>query len=267
MLNKNIITKALSSVFAVLMIFMLMAEKNKIMPTSTCHWGLHFEKENTAPVPNLKDEELNPYGAYYHGNLNRKVIYITFDAGYENGNTRPILQALKNHNAPATFFVVGPYIENHPELIKQMVEEGHTVGNHTYNHPDMSKKGKEEFMKQLARTSNRYEKVTGEKMPLFYRPPEGKFSTENLEWANELGYKTILWSSAYVDWNTDEQPSHEYAFRKIGERTFDGAIFLLHSTSATNAEILDEQLTKWENMGYSFGDINNLEKDYEDENT
>ena len=232
------------------------------MPVQTVEWGLHFEQDGTMPIPNLSDEQLNPYNAYFHGNTEEKTIYITFDAGYENGCTRPILDALKKHNAPAAFFLVGPYIKENPDLVKRMVAEGHTVGNHSYNHPDMTTKSYEDFMQQLDKTAAAYKEVTGADMPKFYRPPEGKFTTENLQWAQQAGYTTVLWSSAYVDWNTDSQPDHRYAYEKIARRTFDGAIFLLHSTSKTNAEILDRQLTKWEQQGYTFGDIRNLVTDY-----
>ena len=230
----------------------------RAQPVQSYEWGLHFEKHNQIPIPNLSDEVLNKYNAYFHGNTDEKVIYITFDAGYENGNTEPILDALKKHNAPAVFFLVGPYIESNPELVKRMVAEGHTVGNHSYNHPDMTKKGKDEFLQQLSKTADAYKSVTGAEMPLYYRPPEGKFSEENLRWAQRAGYTTVLWSSAYVDWNNDNQPSHDYAFEKIAQRTFDGAIFLLHSTSRTNAEILDQQLTRWEQQGYTFATITDL---------
>lgn len=225
-------------------------------------WGLHFEQPSTAPVPNLSDAKLNPYGAYYHGNGNMNKIYITFDAGYENGHTAAILDALKKHSAPAVFFLVGPYIENNPELVKRMVAEGHTVGNHSYNHPDMTTKSREKFEEELNRTRQAFETVTGQPMPMYYRPPEGKFTTENLKWAQEMGYTTLLWSTAYVDWNNDSQPDREYAFRKIKERTFPGAVILLHSTSATNARILDEQLTLWEQQGYIFGNIADLVPEY-----
>ena len=233
----------------------------QVRPVQAYEWGLHFEKENTLPIPNLSDEVLNKYNAYFHGNTQEKVIYITFDAGYENGNTAPILDALKKHNAPAAFFLVGPYIESNPELVQRMVAEGHVVGNHSYNHPDMTTKNKEEFISQLDKTAAAYKKVTGQDIPLYYRPPEGKFTETNLQWAQQLGYTTVLWSSAYVDWNNDNQPSHDYAFEKIAQRTFDGAIFLLHSTSKTNREILDQQLTKWEQAGYSFAPITGLVND------
>ncbi len=227
-------------------------------PVQSYEWGLHFEKENTMPIPNLSDQVLNKYNAYFHGDTNKKTIYITFDAGYENGNTEPILDALKKHNAPGAFFLVGPYIENNPELVKRMVAEGHIVGNHSYNHPDMTTKTKEEFLNQLEKTAVAYQKVTGRQMPMFYRPPEGKFTEDNLLWAQQAGYTTVLWSSAYVDWNNNSQPSQQYAFEKIEQRTFDGAIFLLHSTSSTNAEILDQQLTRWEQQGYTFAPITDL---------
>ena len=183
---------------------------------------------------------------------------MTFDAGYENGNTAPILDALKKHNAPGTFFVVGSYIKENPDLIKRMVAEGHTVGNHTYHHPNMSQKDEASYKKELNDLAALFQETTGTPLPLFYRPPEGKFSDENLTWAQELGYKTIFWSLAYVDWKQDAQPSREAAFDKLMPRTHDGAIVLLHSTSATNAAILDELLTRWEEMGYTFGTLSEL---------
>ena len=234
-----------------------------VQPVRTYEWGLHFEKEKTIPVPNLPDDVLNRYNAYFHGNTMEKVIYITFDAGYENGYTASILDALKKHNVPAAFFLVGPYIEENPELVKRMVEEGHTVGNHSYNHPDMTTKTKEEFTNQLNKTAEEYKRVTGQVMPMYYRPPEGKFTEDNLLWAQQAGYTTVLWSSAYVDWDNNDQPSHSYAFEKIDQRTFNGAIFLLHSTSRTNAEILDQQIARWKQAGYSFAPIDRLSASYQ----
>ena len=231
-------------------------------PVAGYEWGLHFEKPASPPVPNLSDSRLNPLNTYYHGNPNIKKLYITFDAGYENGYTPAILDALKKHNATAVFFLVGPYIEDNPDLVKRMIAEGHTVGNHSYSHPDMTNKSRARFEEELNKTRQAFRAVTGEDMPLYYRPPEGKFSEENLQWASDMGYTTLLWSSAYVDWNNDSQPDKEYAFEKIKQRTFPGAVFLLHSTSATNAQILDRQLTAWEQEGYSFGKISDLTEEY-----
>ena len=185
-----------------------------------------------------------------------KVLYITFDAGFENGNTGVILDALKKHNVKATFFLVGNYLETQPDLVRRMVEEGHTVGNHTYSHPDMSAiSDKESFKKELQKNEELYKEVTGEDMPKLYRPPQGKFCESNLKMAKELGYHTVFWSLAYVDWYENDQPTHQQAFDKLIPRVHPGAVVLLHSTSKTNGEILDELLTKWEELGYRFGDL------------
>ena len=216
------------------------------------NWGLSFQEDGKPPVADASAQELEKYDAYYIEETEEKVLYLTFDAGYENGYTPAILDALKKHNAPATFFVVGHYLESSPDLVKRMVEEGHTVGNHSYHHPDMSQMGKEEFQKELSELETLYKEICGEEMTKFYRPPQGKFSENNLKLAKELGYKTFFWSLAYMDWDVNQQPSHEEAIDKLTKRIHPGAVVLLHSTSKTNGEILDELLTKWEEMGYVF---------------
>lgn len=228
------------------------------------NWGLGFGDAGTQPTGNATAEKLQEYGAYYVGDDEEKVIYLTFDAGFENGNTEAILDALKKHDAQGCFFIVGHYLETAPELVKRMVEEGHIVANHTYNHPDMSAiAGKESFAKELRDVETLYKEITGEDMRKFYRPPQGKYSLENLKMAKELGYRTFFWSLAYVDWYQDKQPTHEEAFEKLLGRIHPGAIVLLHSTSKTNGEIMDELLTKWEEMGYRFGSLEELASDVE----
>ncbi len=222
-------------------------------------WGLGFGSEGEKPTGNATAAELAGYDAYYCGQGEEKVIYLTFDCGYENGNTEPILDALKKHNAQATFFVVGHFLESAPEIVKRMVADGHTVGNHTYHHPDMSKiSGMSAFRKEMDDVASLFKEVTGTELAMYYRPPQGKYSTENLQMAKELGYSTFFWSLAYVDWNQDSQPSHEEAFAKLTSRIHPGAIVLLHSTSKTNGEIMDELLTKWEEMGYTFRPLADL---------
>ena len=220
------------------------------------NWGLGFGESGEKPTGNASPEEMAKYNAYYIGSKDKNIIYLTFDCGYENGNTPAILDALKKHQAKATFFVVGHFLESSPELVQRMVQEGHTVGNHTYHHPDMSSiSTMSTFQKELDDVHNLYKEVTGQEMTKYYRPPQGKYSTENLKMAQELGYHTFFWSLAYVDWNTDNQPTHEEAFSKLIPRIHPGAIVLLHNTSKTNGEILDELLTKWEEMGYTFGTL------------
>lgn len=220
---------------------------------STQNWGLGFGQEGSQPTGNASAEELKKYNAHYVGDSSEKVIYLTFDAGFENGNTEPILNALKKHNVPATFFVVGHYLESAPELVKRMVSDGHFVGNHTYHHLDMSSiASRESFEKEMKDVENKFKEITGTELARFYRPPQGKYNTKNLEMANAMGYHTFFWSLAYVDWYQDKQPSKDEAFKKLVGRIHPGAIVLLHSTSKTNGEILDELLTKWEEMGYTF---------------
>ena len=223
------------------------------------NWGLSFQQEGKPPVANATSDYLKQFQAHYAADTTEKIIYLTFDAGYENGNTSAILDALKKHHAPAAFFLVGNYLETSPELVKRMVEEGHTVGNHTYHHPDMSKiAAKEDFQKELQDLEQLYQQITGQPLKKYYRPPQGRFRESNLKRAKEMGYHTFYWSLAYVDWYEDKQPTHEEAFQKLLGRIHPGAIVLLHSTSKTNGEILDELLTKWESMGYQFHSLDEL---------
>ena len=222
-------------------------------------WGLSFQKEGYAPKSPATAQELAQYDAAFLGDTTNKRIYLTFDSGYENGCTEKILDILKKHNVPAAFFLVGNYIERNPELVKRMISEGHIVGNHTMHHYDMSRmKEKESFAKELTDLEILYKQVTGQEMEKYYRPPQGIYSQENLEMAKEMGYKTVFWSLAYVDWDNHSQPSREQAMGKLLPRIHNGAVVLLHSTSQTNAEVLDEVLTEWKKMGYSFGDISEI---------
>lgn len=224
--------------------------------STTDNWGLGFGEEGSVPTGNVSAEELKEYDAYYVGDTTKQVIYLTFDCGYENGNTEKILDALKKHNATGTFFVVGNFLETAPEIVKRMQAEGHLVGNHTYHHPDMSQiSDLSSFQKEMDDAANLYQQITGEEMIKLYRPPQGKYNTDNLAMAKELGYHTFFWSLAYVDWYQDNQPTAEEAYSKLLPRIHPGAIVLLHSTSSTNGDILDELLTKWEEMGYTFGSL------------
>ena len=232
---------------------------SSILQPESANWGLSFQEEGQRPVGNATVAELQPYHAYYAQDTNEKIIYLTFDCGYENGNTPAILDALKKHQISATFFTVGTFLEAEPDLVKRMVAEGHTLGNHTWHHPDMSAISTiDAFSEELSSTADAYRQITGEEMPHYYRPPQGKYSTENLQMAKALGYSTFFWSLAYVDWYQDNQPSKEEAFAKLLGRIHPGAIVLLHNTSSTNAAILDELLTRWEEMGYHFGTLQEL---------
>ena len=222
-------------------------------------WGLSFQEEGKRPAGNASIDDLKQYNAYYASDTDQKIIYLTFDAGYENGNTPAILDALKKHQAPAVFFVVGNFIKDNPDLIRRILADEHIIGNHTMTHPDLPQiSSMDAFQKELQDVEELYTSLTGEAMTKFYRPPRGIYNTENLSMAKELGYSTFFWSLAYVDWIQDQQPSREEAFQKLLTRIHPGAIVLLHNTSSTNAEILDELLTKWEEMGYEFHSLKEL---------
>ena len=222
-------------------------------------WGLNFAEKGAQPRGNKSAEYLSQFDAFYVGAEEDKVIYLTFDAGYENGFTPAMLDTLKKHGAPAAFFLVGTYIRDHSDLIKRMVDEGHIIANHTMTHPDMTLiNSKEAFKKELALVEDVYRTITGEEIPRFYRPPRGIYSEANLKLAKELGYTTVFWSLAYRDWENDKQPAKEEAFNKLIPRVHPGAIILLHNTSKTNAVILDELLTKYKEMGYRFEALTHL---------
>lgn len=226
---------------------------------TTGSWGLSFPREGQSPQAAVSAEQLKKYDAAYIGDTSQRVLYLTFDAGYENGCTEKILDILQKHNVKAAFFLVGNYIEKNADLVRRMVAEGHIVGNHTMHHKDMSQiSDKERFAKELSDLESLFFDTTGKKLPKFYRPPQGTYSQENLRQAKELGYKTVFWSLAYADWNNDAQPTKEQAFAKLLPRCHNGAVVLLHSTSQTNAIILDELLTKWEAAGYRFETIDKL---------
>ena len=223
------------------------------------NWGLSFPTPGETPMGNASPEALAEWSAYFVGDTGEKVIYLTFDAGFENGNTPPILDALKAAEIPAAFFLVGTYIRDNPEIIRRMVDEGHTVGNHTMRHPDMSAiTDRERFQAELQEVERHYEEIIGAPMPKLYRPPNGKYSTENLKLAQELGYTTLFWSLAYVDWHVDAQPSRQQAFDKLIPRIHPGAIVMLHNTSSTNAEIMAELIGRYQEMGYRFGCVTEI---------
>lgn len=231
------------------------------------NWGLSFQTEGRTPQGNASAAELKKYDAYFCGDEDQPVIYLTFDAGYENGYTAQILDVLRSHNAPSAFFLVGNYLQQEPELVQRMLDEGHIVGNHTWSHPDIATvQTKEALAEQLTKLEDLFREVTGQEMSKYYRPPQGKYSQDNLELAQSLGYTTVFWSLAYVDWYENDQPTRNQAFAKLIPRIHNGAVVLLHSTSRTNAEILDELLTAWEDLGYRFGTLDELTQPGEAEN-
>lgn len=229
--------------------------------TNELNWYFQVRNDGLPPEgPKECQSFINNYNAYHLGDTSKKVLYITFDEGYENGYTPQILDILKKHNAKAAFFVVKPYIKQNPDIVKRMLEEGHLVCNHSDTHPSMASiADKDKFQKEFTAVEEEFAKISnGATMPKFFRPPMGKYSERSLKYTDDLGYKTIFWSFAYHDWDPKNQPSHEKAKNTIYKRTHNGGIILLHAVSKTNTEILDEVLTHWENEGFEFKTLNDL---------
>lgn len=237
------------------------ARSETVSTDTETSWGLSFREEGAPPEGNAPADYLSRFGAYYidEKGARDKTIYLTFDAGYENGNTEDILDVLKEKDVPAAFFVVGNFVEDEPEILRRMEAEGHIVGNHTMTHPDMASIADiDEFRGELTELEEAYKAVTGKEMKKFYRPPRGVYSENNLKQAQDMGYTTVLWSLAYEDWYENDQPAREEALNLLNKRIHSGAIVLLHSTSKTNARILGELIDGWREKGYKFESIDKL---------
>ncbi|EKQ53578.1 MULTISPECIES: delta-lactam-biosynthetic de-N-acetylase [unclassified Clostridium] len=216
-------------------------------------------KDKVAEGPKESVGFLSENAAYYLGDTSKKVLYLTFDEGYENGNTGKILDVLKECKVPAAFFVVKPYIDTQPDLVKRMVDEGHIVANHTVHHPSVAKiSDKNKFDAELNGVADAYKGLIGQDMPKFFRPPMGKYSKKSLKMTKDLGYKTIFWSFAYKDWLVKDQPSEAYAIEKICKGAHPGSIMLLHAVSDTNAKVLGQVLKTLQSEGYEFKSLNDL---------
>ena len=227
-------------------------------------WYCTRNKEHKQPLADPALRVVEKYDGYYidhrHNDAaEEKVIYLTFDAGYENGNIAKILDVLKAEQVPGAFFVLKNLIQKNGDLISRMINEGHLVCNHTASHKDMTKCASlEEFRAELESLEKIYFDATGMRLSRYYRPPEGKFDEASLRYAKELGYKTVFWSFAYADWDNDRQMSPDQAKKKILTHAHNGEVMLLHPTSATNAAILRDVIQALKQEGYRFGTLDEL---------
>ena len=227
-------------------------------------WYCVRNKDHRQPIADANLRWVEEYNGYYldhnhNDTAAEKVLYLTFDAGYENGNVAKILDVLKVENVQGAFFVLDHLIENNTELVVRMAEEGHVVANHTAKHRDITKfESKEALHAELSTLEKLYQSKTGREMTKYFRPPEGRFSKQSMRWLSELGYKTVFWSIAYADWDNGKQPSPEYAKAKIMDHVHNGAVILLHPTSSTNARILGDVIRECRAQGYRFGTLDEL---------
>ncbi|CDQ42071.1 MULTISPECIES: delta-lactam-biosynthetic de-N-acetylase [Virgibacillus] len=221
-------------------------------------WG--YSKNSNHELPDIGKYKgmLDKYNAYYADDSGAKNIYLTFDNGYEQGYTDNILNVLKKHDVPATFFVTGHYVDSKPDLVKRMVDEGHIVGNHSYHHPDFSIMDKDAIKEELETLEDAVAEVSDQKEIKYLRPPRGMFNENTLKWSKELGYIHIFWSLAFIDWETNKQKGWKYAYDQIMDQIHPGAIMLLHTVSSDNAEALDHIINKLKKQGYSFKSLDDL---------
>lgn len=230
------------------------------LSNSKIGWGIKRSDNHEQPDVGTKNKEImDKYNGIYMGNKEKKIVYLTFDLGYEAGYTSKILEILKNNNVKATFFITAHYVNTQPDLVKQMIDEGHIVGNHTVNHKSMPSCSLETINKEVMNLHSAISEKFGYEMK-FIRPPKGEYSERTVAYTNTLGYKTVMWSFAYDDWDENKQGREEYGRKKILENVHNGEIMLLHATSKDNANILDDVVKKIKQMGYEFKNIDEFEK-------
>ena len=221
---------------------------------SGCNWYI-IKHGNQPPTFPENVEAIAENGGIYIDKSGDKKLYLTFDAGYENGNIETILDVMKDEGVTGAFFILSNLIKKNPELVRRMADEGHLVCNHTYNHKDLTKLSDSQILSNLSRLEADYRSLTSRDMEKLFRFPEGKYSIHTLKLLNENGYKSVFWSMAYDDWDNSRQMDINKAKEKLISTTHDGAIILLHPTSKTNAIILRDMIQEWRNMGYTFGNL------------
>ncbi|RTQ93582.1 polysaccharide deacetylase family protein [Lysinibacillus telephonicus] len=236
--------------------------KPNVANANAYHWGFTKGKDGKPGEAGAKFERiLSEHGAFYRGDINKKVIYLTFDSGFENGFTESILDTLKEENVPATFFLTGHYLTSATDLVKRMIKEGHIIGNHSYGHPDMSKLSDEALVDEWHKFDNKLKELTGIKRTYYVRPPKGIFSERDLRVGNEHGYTHIFWDTAFVDWHADSTVGWEYAYDELMGQLHPGALILLHTVAKHNADALPKFIQDAKKQGYEFGSLDDLVMD------
>ena len=266
-MNKKYIFLLLIIILIIVCVFVIQNNKNTIYTSSNVtgydnkkiEWGIKRNSNHEQPDLGSKNKELmEKYNGLCIGNNSKKNIYLTFDAGYEAGYTIKILDVLKEKGVSATFFITSHYLNTADEQVKRMIEEGHTIGNHTVNHKSMPEITDEEIEQEVMKLHQAvYEKYNYEMR--YIRPPKGEFSERTLKKCEDLGYKTVMWSFAYCDWDENKQPTIEEGKKKIVDNFHPGEIILLHSNSKTNSEILADIIDEARNQGYEFKTLDEFE--------
>ena len=232
---------------------------NSILSNKKICWGIKRETNHVQPdVGKQNKAVLDSYNGICLGNADSKKVYLTFDSGYEAGYMEKILEVLKQNNVKACFFITAHYLNTQPELVKKMIDDGHIVGNHTVNHKSMPEIDNETIKKEVMDLHTAVYDKFGYEMK-YIRPPKGEFSERTLEYTNSLGYRTVLWSLAYDDWDESKQGREEYGKSKVLDNVHNGAVILLHSNSKDNSNILNDVIKGIRDMGYEFDTLDRFE--------
>lgn len=261
--NSKKIISGITLTLVILMLTVIVGPKTtkltsgEVLSNKKIGWGIKRNDNNNQPDLGSENEKLiNKYNGIAMGNNESKTIYLTFDLGYEAGYTSKILDDLKEKNVKATFFITAHYLNTAEDLVKRMIDEGHIVGNHTVNHKSMPDLSEEEIKNELMNLNQSVYEKFGYEMK-YMRPPKGEFSERTLSLTEKFGFKTVMWSFAYVDWKDDSQPSKDDAMKKIISNLHNGEIMLLHATSKTNSEIMGEMIDNIRKEGF---EIKSLEE-------
>lgn len=253
-------TSSVSSDALVTDVDAILAEKDDTTAYSnkTLRWGISRRENNQTPAADPGAPQLlSKYGGLYLGDTEKKVIYLTFDEGYENGYTPKILDTLRDNNVKAVFFITGPYLKDHQDLVRRMVEEGHIVGNHTIHHPSLPEVGDSQLEEEIVGLDRAFSEKFGQNMK-YLRPPKGEYSERTLAVTKKLGYCNLFWSFAYDDWYRDRIRGPEYAYNIVMRNLHNGAVLLLHAVSKDNADALGMIIQGVREKGYTFGNIDDI---------
>lgn len=223
-------------------------------------WGFKRNNEHRQPDIGFYAREIEGTSTYYVGSPDEKKVYLSFDAGYDNGVLPKILDVLKEKNVRAVFFVTGDFIRRESELLKRIVSEGHLAGNHSWSHRDITTLSFDELKEDLEKAAAAYRDLIGLDMPKLFRPPAGKFNREALLRVQRLGYSTVFWSIAYRDWDEGKTRGQDYAYRQVIDNLHNGAIILLHSISRDNLDALPAIIDELRRQEYEIPRLDSLIK-------
>ena len=267
--SKYIIASGIALIVVTVTLSIILLEDNKVITTSTANvelsskkigWGIKRNDNHEQPdLGKVNKQIIDEAKGIAMGNKESKKVYLTFDEGYEAGNTEKILETLKKNNVPAAFFITAHYVNTSPELVQKMIEGGHIIGNHTVNHKSMPSLSEEEIKKEVMNLHEVIYNKFGYEMK-YIRPPKGEYSETSLKYCNNLGYTTVMWSFAYDDWDENKQGREEYAKKKVLDNIHNGAVILLHGNSKDNTNILDYCIKEIKNMGYEFSSLDQFER-------